>query len=130
MNRRRHWIVVYCFFQTYVRRIVFLLTEVCIIQVVDLFVDDSLVKAWSISPWSTPWWRYRWKPCWTQLGLLPCTNVSFIFKKVGVANENDKGLFSSRPVASRPDKYVGLDPTWSDAETSAGACLESWSVSG
>ncbi len=44
-------------------------------------------------------------------------------------NENDKGL-DSRPVAPRPDKYVGLDLTWSDTETSAGVRLESWGVSG
>ncbi len=42
--------------------------------------------------------------------------------------ENDKGL-SSRPVVPEPDEYVGLDLTWSDGETSAGAHLESWGVS-
>ncbi len=38
------------FLQTYVRRIVLLPTEVRIIQVVDLFADHPLVKAWSVSP--------------------------------------------------------------------------------
>ncbi len=38
-------------------------------------------------------------------------------------DENDKG-FGSRPVAPRPDKYVGLNLTSSDAETSASARLE------
>ncbi len=44
-------------------------------------------------------------------------------------DENDEGL-GSEPVAPRPDKYVGLDLTWSDAKTSADARLESWGVSG
>ncbi len=100
------------------------------IQVVDLLADHPLIEAWSISPSSTPWWRCGWKPCWTQLGLLPCANVSFVFRKVRVANKNDEGLFGSRSVAPRPDEYVGLDLTWSNVETSAGARLESWGVSG
>ncbi len=44
-------------------------------------------------------------------------------------DENDKGL-DSRPVALRPDEYVGLDLTWLDVETSTGARLESWGISG
>ena len=60
-----------------------------------------------------------------QLGLLPYTDVSFVFRKVRVADENNKGLYGSRPVAPRPDKYVGLDLIWSDAKTSAGARLKS-----
>ncbi len=56
LNRRRHWLVVRHFLQTYIRRIVLLPTEVCMIQVVDLFADHPLVKVWSVSPSSTPWW--------------------------------------------------------------------------
>ncbi len=83
LNWRRHWLVVRCFlWQTYVRRIVLLPTEVHMIQVIDLHVDHQLVETWSVSPSSTPWWQCRWKPCWTQLGLFPCANVSFVFKKV------------------------------------------------
>ncbi len=114
----------------YIRRIVLLPTKVCMIQVVDLLADHLLIEAWSVSPSSNPWWRCRWKPYWMQLGLLPCADVSFIFRKVRVANENDKGLLGNRPVAPWPDKYVSLDLTWSNVETSAGARLESWGVSG
>ncbi len=46
-----------------------------------------------------------------QLGLFLCTNVSFVFRKVRIADENDEGLFGSRLVVARPDKYVGLDLT-------------------
>ncbi len=74
------------------------------IQVVDLFVDHPLVEARSVSPSSTSWWRCAWKLCWTQLGLLPCADVSFVFRKVRVPDENDKGLLGSRPVALRPDE--------------------------
>ncbi len=118
------------FFQTYICKIVLLLTEVRMIQVVDLLANHSLVEAWSVSPLSTLWWRCGWKLCWTQLGLPPCADVSFVFRKVRVADENAKGLFSSRPVAPRPYEYIGLDLTWSDTETSAGALLESWGISG
>ncbi len=126
---RRHWFVVRHFLQTYVCRIVLLPTKVHMIQVVDFLADHRLVEAWSVSPSSTPWWRCGWKPCWTQLGLLPCADVSFVFRKVRVADENDKGLLSSKPVAPKPDEYVGLDLTWSDVRTSAGARHESWAVS-
>ncbi len=90
--------------KTYVLRIVLLLTEVRMIQVVDLLADHPLVEACSVPPLNTPWWRCGWKPCWTQLGLLPCVDVSFIFRKVKVSDENDEGLFGSRPVASRPNE--------------------------
>ncbi len=70
-NRRRHWLVIRCFLQTYVRRIVLLPTEVGMIQVVDLLPDHPLVETWSVSLSSTPWWRYGWKPCWTQLKTFP-----------------------------------------------------------
>ncbi len=123
-------LVLHRFLQKFVCRIVLLSTEVRMIQVVDFLADHPLVKAWSVSPSSTPWWRCEWKPCWMQLGLLPCANVSFIFMKVRVADENGENLFGNRPVAPKPDKYVDLDLTWSDAETSAGARLESWGVSG
>ncbi len=118
------------FWQTYVRRIVLLPTEVYMVQVVDFLIDHPLVEAWSVWPWSTPWWRCRWKLCWTQLELLPYANVSFVFRKVRVADENDQSLFGSRPVALRPDEYVGRILTWLDAETSASARLDSWVVSG
>ncbi len=39
-----------------------------------------------------------------QLGLLPFADVSFVFKKVRVPDENNKGLLGSRPVAPRPDE--------------------------
>ncbi len=39
-----------------------------------------------------------------QLGLLLCTDVSFVFRKVRIPDENDEGLLGSRPVAPRPDK--------------------------
>ncbi len=39
-------------------------------------------------------------------------------------DENDEGL-GNRPVAPRPDEYVRLDLTWSDAQTFASARLES-----
>ncbi len=130
LNWRRHWLVVRHFlWQTYVRRRVLLPTEVRMIQLVDLLADHPLVEAWSVSPSSTPWWWCGWKLYWTQLGLLPCANISFVFKKVRVPNENDEGLLGSRPMALKPDEYVGLDLTWSDAETSVGARLESWGVS-
>ncbi len=90
--------------KTYVRRIVLLPTEVRMIQVVDLLANHPLVEACSVPPSSTPWWRCRWKPCWTQLGLLPCADISFVFRKVRVPDENDKGLLGSRLVAPRPDK--------------------------
>ncbi len=38
-------------------------------------------------------------------------DVNFIFYKCQSNDENDKGLLVGRPVASRPDKYVGLDLT-------------------
>ncbi len=63
LNRRHHWLVVRCFLQTYVRRIVLLPTEVRMIQVVDLLADHPLVEVWNVSPSSTPWWRCGWKPC-------------------------------------------------------------------
>ncbi len=117
--------MVRCFLsQIYIRMIVLLPTEVRMIQVVDLLADHLLVKVWSILPSSTPWWRCGWKHYWTQLGLLLCADVSFVFRKVRIADENDKGLFGSRLVAPRPDKYVGLDLTWSDAETFAGIYLD------
>ncbi len=122
--------MVHRFLQMYIRRIVLLPTEVHMIQIVDLLADHPLVEACSVSPLSTPWWRCGWKPYWTQLGLLPCADVSFVFRKVRVIDENDKGFFGSRPVAPRSDKYIGLDLTWWDAETSADAHLESWGVSG
>ncbi len=111
----------------YVRRIVLLPTKVCMIQAVDLLANHPLVEAWSVSPSNTPWWRCGWKPCWTQLRTSPLCERQLRLQK-SQNDENDKGL-SSRPVAPRPDKYVGLDLTWSDAETSAGARLESWGVS-
>ncbi len=45
LNRRRHWLVVRYFLQTYVHRIVLLPTEVRMIQVVDLLADHPLVEA-------------------------------------------------------------------------------------
>ncbi len=116
--------------KTYVRKIVFLLIEVRMIQVVDLLADHPLIEACSVPPSSTPWWRCGWKPCWTQLGLLPCADVSFVFRKVRVSDENDEGLLGIDQWPLGLTKYVGLDLTWSDAETSAGARLESWGVSG
>ncbi len=115
--------------QTYICGRVLLPTEVRMIQVVDLLADHPLVEAWSISPLSTSWWRCGWKPCWMQLGLLLFADISFVFRKVRVADENDKFLLGSKPVAPRLDKYVGLDLAWSDVETSAGTRLESWGVS-
>ncbi len=88
----------------YVHRIVLLSTEVGMIQIVDLLADHPLVEAWNVSPSSIPWWRCKWKPCWMQLELLSCVDVSFVFRKGRVPDENDKGLLGSRPVASRPDK--------------------------
>ncbi len=64
-----------------------------------------------------------------QLRFLAYADISFVFRKVRVANRNDEGLFGNRPVAPKPDKYVGLDLAWSDVETSADARLESWGVS-
>ncbi len=124
---RRHWIVVCRFFwQTYVRGSVFLSTEVRMIQVVHLLADHLLVEAWSILPSSTLWWRRRWKPYWTQLGLLPGANIS---SSSGESEWREWWRpLGSRLVAPRLDEYVGLDLTWSDAETSIGARLESWSV--
>ncbi len=83
--------------KTYVRRIVLLPTDVRMIQVVDLLAGHPLVEACSVPPSSTPWWRYRWKPYWTQLGLLPYADVSFVFRKVRVPDENDESRFGSRP---------------------------------
>ncbi len=60
-----------------------------------------------------------------QLKTSPLCNVSFVFRKVRVAEENDKGLFGSTPVAPRPYEYVGPDLIWLDVETSVGARLES-----
>ncbi len=60
-----------------------------------------------------------------QLGLLPYGDVSFVFRKVRVADENDEGLFGNRPVAPKTNEYISLDLNRSDAETSAGARLES-----
>ncbi len=60
-----------------------------------------------------------------QLGFFSCANVSFVFKKVRVSNENDEDLLGSKPVAPRPDEYVDLDLTWSDTKTSISARLES-----
>ncbi len=93
LNWRHHWLVIRRFFwQTYVHRRVLLPTEVCMIQIVNLLADHPLIEAWSVLSLSTPWWRYGWKLCWTQLGLLPCADISFVLKKVRVADENDKGL--------------------------------------
>ena len=44
---------------------------------------------------------------------------------------NDKGLLVDRPMAPRPSsKHLGLALTRLDTKTFAGACLESWGVSG
>ncbi len=93
------------------------------IQVVDLLADHLLVEVWSVSPSNISWWQCGWKPYWTQLRTsLLCEGQLCLQESQN--DENDKGL-GSRPVAFRPDKYVSLDLIWSDAETSAGACLES-----
>ncbi len=123
LNRRRYWLVVRRFLQTYIRRIVLLPTEVRMIQVVDLLADHPLVEAWSVSPSSTPWWWCWWKPCWMQLRTSPLCERQLRLQE-SQNDKNDEGL-GNKLVAPRPDKYVGLDLTWSDAETSAGACLES-----
>ncbi len=122
LNWRRHWLVVRHFLQTYVRRIVLLPTEIRMIQVVGLLTDHPLVKVWSISPSNTPWWWCGWKPCWTQLKTSSLCKHQLHLQE-SQNDENDEG-FGSRPVAPRPNEYVGLDLTWSDAETSAGARLE------
>ncbi len=133
-NQPSHWIggatrlVVHRFLQIYIHRIVLLSTEVYMIQVVDLLADHLLVEAWSVLPSSTPWWRCGWKLCWTQLRTSPLCERQLHLQE-SQNDENDKGL-GSRPVAPRPDEYVGLDLTWSDAETFAGARLESWGISG
>ncbi len=68
-NQPSHWIggatklVVRRFLQTYVRRIVFLHTEVRMIQVVDILADHPLVEACSVPTSSISWWRCGWKPC-------------------------------------------------------------------
>ncbi len=120
--------MVRCFLQTYVCRIILLPTEVCMIQVVDLLADYPLVEMWSVSPSNTPWWRCGWKPCWTQLRTSPLYECQLCLQE-SQNNENDEGL-GSRPVAPRPDEYVGLDLTWSDVETSSGVHQELWGVSG
>ncbi len=133
-NQPSHWIggatrlVVRSFLHTYVRRIVLLPTEVRMIQVVDLLADHPFVEVWSVSPLSTLWWQYGWKHCWTQLRTSPLYERQLHLQE-SQNDENDED-FGSRPMAPRPDEYVGLDLTWLDAETSADARLELWGVSG
>ncbi len=55
-----------------------------------------------------------YKPNRTQLKLLPYADVSFVFYERQSSDKNDQGLLIGRPVAPRPDKYVGLDLTWLD----------------
>ncbi len=46
-----------------------------------------------------------------QLGLPLCADVSFVFRKYQGRDKNDKGLLVGRPIAPKPDKYIGLDLT-------------------
>ncbi len=50
-----------------------------------------------------------------QLKPFSYADVSFVFYERQGIDKNEKGLLVGRPVASRPDKYVGLNLTWLDA---------------